>query len=98
MVSERERAERERDVGHAWLSLLVEGDPDRIGTMVADLADRSASQEYEVLEKLRASALAYMEQVTKAAFTHIVVRRCSSRGCSCGCDTGDEDDALSWVR
>src|SRR5512143_3836864 len=88
MVSERERAERERDVGRVWLTVLVEGDPDKIGTMVTDLADRSASQDYKVLEKLRASAIAYMEHVTKAAFSHIVRLRCD-RGSGCGC-TADE--------
>jgi hypothetical protein len=72
---------------------MVEGDPKKIGTMVTDLADRSASEDYEVLDKLRASAIAYMEQVTKAAFSHIVRLRCD-RGSSCGCtsDEGSCDD------
>ena len=91
MVSEREREEREREVGRAWLGVMVEGDPDKIGTMITDLADRSGSQDYEVIVKLRASAIVYMEQVTKAAFKQIVRRRCN-RGCSCGCDTCEEEE------
>lgn len=88
IASERERAERERDVGRAWLTVMVEGDPDKIGTMITELADRSASLDYDVIEKLRASALAYMQEVTKASCKEIVRLRCN-RGCECGC-TSDE--------
>jgi hypothetical protein len=93
MVSERERAERERDVGRAWLTVMVEGDPDKIGTMITELADRSASLDYDVVEKLRASALAYMQEVTKASFKEIVRLRCN-RGCSCGCEACEEEEAV----
>lgn len=56
--------------------------------MITDLADRSASLDYDVIEKLRASALAYMEQVTKASFNQIVRLRCN-RGSSCGCNSDE---------
>ncbi len=91
MVDERERERRERDVGRAWLLLLAEGDTDKVGTVITDLVDRSRLLDYEVLTKLRTSAVTYMEHVTQAAF-HQVVRRRSNRGCSCGCDCEEEGE------
>jgi hypothetical protein len=92
MVSEKRREEREREVGRAWLAVLAEGDTDKVGTMITDLADRSASLDYEVLTKLERSARAYMQWVAQAAFNQVVRRR-SNIGCSCGCDGGEEEGA-----
>lgn len=90
LVSERERKEAAREVGRAWLALLVEGDPAKVAGFIIDLADRSRLLDFDVTTELQKNASVYMEQVTQAAFHHIIRRR-SNQGCSCGCDTCEEE-------
>jgi hypothetical protein len=90
LASERERKERARDVGRSWLALLVAGDSDKVAAFIIDLADGSGSLEYDVITELQKNATAYTEQVTRAAFNHIIRRR-SNQGCSCGCDACEEE-------
>jgi hypothetical protein len=79
ITNERERAEREREVGRAWLSLLVEGDPDKVGKGLVDLAERTRSADIDLVPKLRRSAIAYMEEITRVAFLRTMRSRSEIR-------------------
>lgn len=87
MTHEKQRQEKEREVGRAWLSLMVEGDPDKMGAVVTDLAERTGLHDFEVRVKLQASATAYMQHVTAAA--HHRISRPTDGGCGCNSGEGE---------
>jgi hypothetical protein len=90
ITNERQRAAREREVGRAWLSLLVEGDPDTVGKGLVDLAKRTRSADIDLVPKLRRCAAAYMEEITRVA----LLRTMRSRsGINCGRDGGEDEGA-----
>jgi hypothetical protein len=71
ITCERQREERDREIGRAWLSLLIEGDPDKVGAVIADLAERGRLSHLDAVTKLQVSAMMFMKQVTATALNRI---------------------------
>lgn len=88
ITGEREREKRDRAIGRAWLSLLVEGDPAKVGAVITDLAHRGHISNLDAVAKLQVSATIFMQRVTARALNRI-----SGDGevweCICGCDDGE---------
>jgi hypothetical protein len=84
ITGEREREERDREIGRAWLSLLIEGDPDAVGRVISELAQRRQISHLDATAKLQVSATMFMQRATAAALCRISGRG-SDRECGCGC-------------
>jgi hypothetical protein len=87
ITGERQREERDREIGRTWLFLVVEGDPDKVGAVINDLAERKQVSNLDAMAKLQVSAMMFMKQVTAEALNRIGGAG-SERGCSCGCERG----------
>jgi hypothetical protein len=94
IVSERTRKAQEREIGRAWLRVVVEGDADRAAALLTDLMERTQSTEVDVLLKLEKSIKAYTDQIFIAVLNRIQ-RRQSNRGCSCGCNGCEGEEEAS---
>ena len=88
ITCEREREERDRAIGRAWLALLVEGDPGKVGAVITQLAQRGRLSHLDAVAKLQVSATIFMQRVTARALNRISGQG-TERGCSCGCDDSE---------
>jgi hypothetical protein len=85
ITNELQRAEREREVGRAWLSVLVGNDPDMVGAAIVELAERTRSADIDLVPQLRKSAIAYMGEIIKEALLRIM----RGRDTRCGKEGGE---------
>jgi hypothetical protein len=80
ITGERQREERDEAIGRAWLSLLIEGDPDMVGAVISNLAERRHTSHLNAVANLQVSATTFMRnfgaiasKVRKGTYPEVIV-------------------------